>query len=158
MDKPKSLVVTVIVAIVVLIAAGLFYLRGFNVPTDNVTVTSFVGGTEDEPGYTKSVVLNGANSYLRLDEPESQSERGLKSYEVEDIQEQLDKLRVRLGTPDKDSACDDDLPEVDTYMAIYENEKTRGIVYFCEGVGVDETSNIVGPYQDLLKLIDATEI
>lgn len=162
MDKPKGVVVIFIAVIVLLVVGLLLHLRGFDVPTDQVTVTTALFDTnnegEQEGVTTKSVILNGSNSYIREKTGESQSERGLKSYEVEDFQEQLDKLRVRLGVPQSDEACDDGSTGANDSLAITEQGNTKGAVYFCDGVGIDETTNIVGPYQDLFKLIQDTEI
>jgi len=146
MDKPKAVVVGVMTALVIIIALGLLYIRGFNIPSDNVVVSSVLGE------HSEIVELRGDQSFLTVTDDQESTNRGLKTFEVENIQKELDKLRVRWGTPQQATACSEEFPDPDSYLKI-EGGTVDGVVFFCAGVGVDEDGNIVGPYHDLVNLI-----
>jgi len=130
------------------------YIRGFDVDTESVTITSVVGGDD---GRTQIVKIDGEDSFMGIAKAETTSERGLKSFETEQLQEELANLRITLDTPKAKSACADNLPEPTSYLEIDDGKRT-GIVYFCDGVGVDEAGNISGPYHDLLEALNELKI
>lgn len=147
MDKAKVTMIGIVGLIVVLLGAGLFYIRGLDVSTDDVVVLS-TSATE-----AQTVAIKGDESTITVtDEDETQTTRGLKSYEIESVQEALDKLRIRWGEPNAAMACEGE-EDPDSFLLIKDGNRT-GTIYFCGGVGVDETGNILGPYHDLLKIVD----
>jgi|GEM_PF-6391559 len=156
MNKPKAVVVVAIALIVLVLTVILLYFRGIGVNNDDFTVMTHKGATEDTQAITKQIVIKGDESLIRVTEGDSTSERGLKSYEIEDVQKQATRLNIRWAEPDKQKACDN-LPEPESYLSI-ESKSRTGIVYFCEGIGADESGNIVGPYHDLLALVNDLEI
>lgn len=150
MNKPKAVVVIAIVLLVAIVTVVLLYFRGVGVSTDKFSVITSRG--EGASLISKEVIVDGDNSLIRVTEADSVSERGLKTYEIEDIQTEVARLNLRWSEPNQKTVCGD-LPEPDSFLSVKSGSRT-GTIYFCEGVGADEAGNIVGPYQDLLVLIN----
>jgi len=154
MNKPKVVVVVAVALIVVLLAVVLIYFRGIGVSKDNFTISFQKGATEDSAAINKQVVVDGDKSLVKISEDDSVSQRGLKTYEIEDIQAEVARLNIRWGKPDPETACKDQ-SNPDSYLQI-ESGNRKGIIFFCEGIGADEVGNISGPYQDLIVLLNET--
>ena len=146
MDKQNIVLGFIILISIVLLGFGLLFLRGFSISDGEVVVTSVVGGETER---TQILTLDGESSFMSIAEADTKKERGLKSFETELVRKDLDELRIKFGQPSKEDACADDLPELSSYLEIRDGDR-EGVVYFCDGVGVDEVGNVVGPYQDLL--------
>lgn len=156
MNKPKAVVVIAIALVVLILTGTLLYFRGIGVNNNDFTVTTHKGASDDTQAVTKEIVIKGEESVVRVTEADSTSERGLKSYEIEDVQKQAARLNVRWIEPDKSTVCGN-LPDPESYLSIESGDR-KGTVYFCEGVGADESGNIVGPYHDLLALVNDIEV
>lgn len=145
--------ISLAVLVLVIIAAGvasLFFYRGFAISKEKVEISSVLGGSDPE---VQLVSLDKDGAFMSITKDQTTEKRGLKDFEADEVRQILKELRITSRSVDAKTACGKDLPAADTYLEI-NDEKRKGTVFFCDGVGADEAGNINGPYKRLLDKLD----
>ncbi|MBP6880388.1 hypothetical protein KBC31_02035 [Candidatus Saccharibacteria bacterium] len=153
MKEKLPILIIVAIALVGAIGALIWFSQIKRFDAENTTIT-YVESKQDNQQV--EITFTQGQAGLSVNRGDSITTLGLTTDQQDKIIDLVNKTTKLGEAPARDEACDDNLPEADSWLEISDNENS-GITYFCSGIGVDENGNLKGPVQDILREINVIE-
>lgn len=145
--------IIVAVALVGAMGALIWFSQIKRFDADNATITYVESKADNQQ---VEIAFTQGQAGLSINRGDSITTIGLTSDQQDKIIDLINKTTKMGQAPTREEACDDNLPEADSWLEIADNENS-GITFFCSGIGVDENGNLKGPIQDILREINVIE-
>jgi hypothetical protein len=153
MKDKLPIFIIVAVALVGAMGALIWFSQIKRFDAENATITYVESKADNQQ---VEIAFTQGQAGLSVNRGDSITTLGLTTDQQDKIIDLVNKT-TRLGeAPASNEACDDNLPEADSWLEISDSENS-GITYFCSGIGVDENGNLKGPIQDILREINVIE-